>query len=118
MGLAALLLTEDTQYAHQVSSALANALSAVGNPGSSTYAHVMRLLSKEKQHELWLKSLGDKKIAVIKAIREHTGISLKEAKAVADSVLPTQISIPNPTLAKMKALMEEIQSVGGVAEIV
>lgn len=46
--------------------------------------------SEKKSFSLSLISLGSNKIAVIKVIKDITGLSLKEAKGIADSV-PTQV---------------------------
>jgi len=40
---------------------------------------------EQTEFDVILESVGDKKIQVIKAVREATGLGLKEAKAVADS---------------------------------
>ncbi len=46
--------------------------------------------------ELWLTSVGEKKIAVIKAIREVTGLGLINAKALVDNV---RTGVPQSVLA-------------------
>ena len=55
-----------------------------------------------------LTSTGDKKIQVIKVIRELTGLGLKEAKAVADEApAPVQEGVAKEEAEQMKAKLEE-----------
>ena len=63
-----------------------------------------------------LKAPGDKKIAVIKAVRSLTGLGLKEAKDVVDSA-PSKVK---EGVAKDEAekVLKELEEAGAVAEIV
>jgi large subunit ribosomal protein L7/L12 len=55
-----------------------------------------------------LTSPGDKKIQVIKVIRELTGLGLKEAKAVADEApAPVKEGVAKEEADQMKAKLEE-----------
>jgi len=55
-----------------------------------------------------LTSTGDKKIQVIKVIRELTGLGLKEAKAVADEApAPVKEGVAKEEAEQMKAKLEE-----------
>jgi large subunit ribosomal protein L7/L12 len=55
-----------------------------------------------------LTSPGDKKIQVIKVIRELTGLGLKEAKAVADEApAPVKEGVAKEEAEQMKAKLEE-----------
>lgn len=45
---------------------------------------------EQSEFDVMLTSFGDKKIAVIKAVRKLTGLGLKEAKAMVDGV-PTKV---------------------------
>jgi len=55
-----------------------------------------------------LSSAGDKKIQVIKVIRELTGLGLKEAKAVADEApAPVKEGVAKEEADTMKAKLEE-----------
>jgi large subunit ribosomal protein L7/L12 len=55
-----------------------------------------------------LTSPGDKKIQVIKVIRELTGLGLKEAKAVADDApAPVKEGVAKEEAEQMKAKLEE-----------
>jgi len=62
-----------------------------------------------------LKSAGDKKIQVIKVVRELTGLGLKEAKEVVDAAPKTlKEGVSKDEADKLKGLLE---TVGAVVEI-
>ncbi|MBN1256698.1 MAG: 50S ribosomal protein L7/L12 [Planctomycetes bacterium] len=62
-----------------------------------------------------LSSAGQQKIQVIKALREITGLGLKEAKALADGApAPIKEKIPVDEAEKIKTQIEEV---GGTVEI-
>jgi large subunit ribosomal protein L7/L12 len=62
-----------------------------------------------------LTASGDKKIQVIKVIRELTGLGLKEAKAVADEApAPVKEGVAKEEAEQMKAKLEEA---GGSVEL-
>ena len=65
--------------------------------------------------DVMLTSAGDKKIAVIKVVREITGLGLKEAKEVVDSA-PKAVKegVSKDEADKFKAMLE---AEGGVVEI-
>jgi len=55
-----------------------------------------------------LTSAGDKKIQVIKVVRELTGLGLKEAKDLVDGApKPVKDGVSKEDAAKMKAALEE-----------
>ena len=56
-----------------------------------------------------LKAVGDQKIGVIKAIKEITGIGLKEAKALTDSVpKPIKEGVKREDAEEIKKKLEEV----------
>jgi len=63
---------------------------------------------EQTEFDVILASIGDKKIAVIKAVREATGLGLKEAKAVVDGA-PGAVKekISKEDADQLKALLEE-----------
>ena len=66
--------------------------------------------SEEEQtsFDVVLTAAGDKKIQVIKVIRELTGLGLKEAKAVADEApAPVKEGVAKDEADQMKAKLEE-----------
>ena len=65
-----------------VSAAAAVAVAAGGDAGASAAA-------EQTEFDVVLASAGDKKVNVIKAVREITGLGLKEAKAAVDGAPST-----------------------------
>jgi large subunit ribosomal protein L7/L12 len=62
-----------------------------------------------------LKSAGEKKIQVIKVVREITGLGLKEAKDLVDGApKPVKEAVPKAQAEEMKKKIEEA---GGVVEL-
>ena len=62
-----------------------------------------------------LKEIGQEKIKVIKAVREATGLGLKEAKALVDSA-PAAVK-ENVEAAEANAVKEALEAVGAVVEL-
>ncbi len=62
-----------------------------------------------------LKEIGQEKIKVIKAVKEATGLGLKEAKELVDSAPATVKENVLPDEAK--ALKEALEAVGAVVEL-
>jgi large subunit ribosomal protein L7/L12 len=70
---------------------------------------------EQTEFDVILTSAGDQKIKVIKAVREITGLGLKEAKAVVDEA-PKAIKegVSKEEAEEMKAKLEEV---GAVIEV-
>ena len=64
---------------------------------------------EQTEFDVILTSAGDKKIKVIKAVREITGLGLKEAKAVVDEA-PKAVKegVSKEEAEEMKAKLEEV----------
>jgi large subunit ribosomal protein L7/L12 len=63
---------------------------------------------EKSSFDVVLAATGDKKIQVIKVIRELTGLGLKEAKAVADEApAPVKEGVAKDEADQMKAKLEE-----------
>ncbi len=62
-----------------------------------------------------LKEIGQEKIKVIKAVREATGLGLKEAKALVDGA-PAPVK-ENVEAGEANALKEALEAVGAVVEL-
>jgi large subunit ribosomal protein L7/L12 len=63
---------------------------------------------EQTSFDVVLTGTGDKKIQVIKVIRELTGLGLKEAKAVADEApAPVKEGVAKDEADQMKAKLEE-----------
>ncbi len=73
-------------------------------------------VAEEKtEFDVVLNSAGDKKIQVIKVVRELTSLGLKEAKELVDSA-PSKVKEGIPE-DEAKAAMEKLQEVGAQVEI-
>ena len=63
---------------------------------------------EQTEFDVVLLSAGDKKINVIKVVRAHTGLGLKEAKDLVDSAPnPVKEGIPKEEAEKLKKEFEE-----------
>lgn len=70
---------------------------------------------EQTEFNVILQGYGDKKIQVIKAVRELTGLGLKEAKDLVDAVpKPVKEAVSKDEAEKMKKAIEEA---GGQVEI-
>ena len=70
---------------------------------------------EKTEFDLILTGFGDKKIQVIKAIRELTSLGLKEAKDLVEGVpKPVKEGVPKEEVESAKKKIEEA---GGTAEI-
>lgn len=72
-------------------------------------------VEEKTEFDVVLKSGGDKKIQVIKAVREATGLGLKEAKEMVDGA-PATIKEGMPK-DEADALAEKIKEAGGEVEL-
>lgn len=71
--------------------------------------------AEQTSFDVVLSAAGDKKIQVIKAVRELTGLGLKEAKEIVDSAPKTvKEGVDKDEADKVKALLEEA---GAVVEV-
>ena len=70
---------------------------------------------EKTEFDVVLNAAGDKKIQVIKVVRELTGLGLKEAKAVVDNA-PSKVKEGVPE-DEAKAAIEKLQDVGAQVEI-
>lgn len=65
--------------------------------------------AEKSDFDVVLASAGDQKIKVIKAVREATGLALKEAKALVDGAPSTvKEALPKDDAEKLKAALEEV----------
>ena len=63
---------------------------------------------EQTEFDVILKSAGDKKIGVIKVVRELTGLGLKEAKALVDEApKPVKEKVAKAEADEIKAKLEE-----------
>lgn len=78
-------------------------------------ATVAEAVEEKSTFNVELKAAGDQKIQVIKAIREATGLGLKEAKDIVDAA-PKVVKADMPK-ADAEALKEKLQAAGAVVEL-
>lgn len=65
--------------------------------------------AEQTEFDVVLTAAGDQKIKVIKAVREATGLALKEAKALVDGAPSTvKEALPKDDAEKLKAALEEV----------
>lgn len=66
------------------------------------------VVEEKTEFDVILVAAGDKKVQVIKVVREITGLGLKEAKALVDGApAPIKEGIPKAEAEKIKAAVEE-----------
>ena len=84
-------------------------VAVVGAAGPAAEAEV------KDEFDVILKEIGAEKIKVIKAVREITGLGLKEAKDLVDGAPKTvKEAVPTAEANEMKAKLEEV---GAVVEL-
>lgn len=72
-------------------------------------------VAEQTEFDVELQSAGDKKIPVIKVVREITGLGLKEAKAVVDDA-PSKVK-EGVSKEEAEAVRDKLQEVGAQVEI-
>lgn len=87
---------------------------AVAGPAAGAAADAPAV-EEQTEFNLILKEIGGNKIAVIKAVREITGLGLSEAKAVVDGA-PSTVKEGLAKEAANEAL-EKLKAAGAVAEL-
>jgi large subunit ribosomal protein L7/L12 len=86
-----------------VSAAAPVAVAAVGGAAAGGEA-----AAEQTEFDVILTSAGDKKIQAIKAVREATGLGLKEAKAVVDGApAPVKEGVSKDEAEELKSKLEE-----------
>jgi len=76
---------------------------------------VAAAVEEQTEFSVILTAAGDKKIQVIKAVREITGLGLKEAKAVVDDApSPVKEDVPK---AEAEELVKKLEEVGASVEL-
>ena len=78
-------------------------------PGGGGGAAVAEAVAEKEEFDVVLQAVGDKKIQVIKVVRELTGLGLKEAKDLVDGAPSTvKEGASKAESAEMKAKLEEV----------
>ena len=86
-----------------------------GGGGAAPVAAAAAVVEEKTAFDVILKGAGDKKIQVIKVVREATGLGLKEAKDLVDGApKPIKTALPK---AEAEALAEKLKKEGADVEI-
>ena len=91
-----------------VSAAAPVAVAAAGAAGGAA-------AEEKTEFNVMLTAIGDKKINVIKAVREATGLGLKEAKALVDGA-PAAVK-ENAPKAEAEELKKKLEEAGATVEL-
>ncbi len=95
-------LVKDIEETFGVSAAAPVAVAAAPAAGAEGGA------AEKSEFDVVLEGFGDNKIAVIKAVREITGLGLKEAKEVVEGApAPVQEGVAKDKAEEIKAKLEE-----------
>ena len=92
-----------------VSAAAPVAVAAAGGAAAGAAAE------EKSEFNVMLTAVGDKKINVIKAVREATGLGLKEAKALVDGA-PAAVK-ENAPKAEAEELKKKLEEAGATVEL-
>jgi large subunit ribosomal protein L7/L12 len=97
---------------YQIEPAAGGAVMMAGGGGAAAPAEKE---AEKTNFDVILKTAGDKKIQVIKVVREVTGLGLKEAKDLVEGAPKTvKENLPK---ADAEALKKKIEEQGGTAEL-
>jgi large subunit ribosomal protein L7/L12 len=90
---------------YDVTAAAPVAVAAAGVPAAGGEAAAVE---EKTSFDVVLAAVGDKKIQVIKAVREATSLGLKEAKELVDGApQPVKTGVPKEEAEALKAALEE-----------
>ena len=88
---------------------------AVASPGASGGAAPAAAAEEKTEFTVVLSAIGDNKVNVIKAVREITGLGLKEAKDLVDGApKPVKEGIPK---ADAEAAKKKLEDAGAKVEV-
>jgi large subunit ribosomal protein L7/L12 len=111
MDAAALVKELETELG--VSAAAPVAVAAAGGAAAATAAPAAA--AEKEDFNVVLTGAGDKKIQVIKVVRELTGLGLKEAKDLVDGApKPVKEGVPK---AEAEAMKKKLEEAGGSVEL-
>jgi len=92
-----------------------SAAAAVAVAGPAAAGAAAPAAEEQTEFTVILSKIGDNKVNVIKAVREVTGLGLKEAKDLVDGApRPVKEAIPK---AEAEAIAKKLTDAGGAAEI-
>ena len=97
---------KELEEAFGVSAAAPVAIAAAPAAGAGAAAPVEE---EKTEFDVILKDIGSEKIKVIKVVREVTGLGLKEAKDLVESVpKPVKENVPKDEAAQIEAKLKEV----------
>ena len=102
-------LIKDIEDKFDVSAAAPVAVAGGGAPAAESEAE------EKSEFDIELSSIGDKKINVIKVIREVTSLGLKEAKDMADNA-PSVVKEAAPK-AEAEEIRKKLEEAGAIATL-
>ncbi len=91
-----------------------SAMAPVAAAGAAGAAEAAPQEEEKTEFNIVLKEIGPNKIAVIKAVREFTGLGLAEAKKAVESLGVLKEGVPK---ADAEAALEKLKAAGAVAEL-
>jgi len=78
-------------------------------PGAAAGGEAGEEAAEQTEFDVVLSSAGDKKVQVIKVVREITGLGLKEAKALVDGApKPVKEGVTKEEAEELKGKLEEV----------
>jgi len=78
-------------------------------PGAAAGGEAAEEAAEQTEFDVVLSSAGDKKVQVIKVVREITGLGLKEAKALVDGApKPIKEGVAKEEAEELKGKLEEV----------
>lgn len=78
-------------------------------------AHPAAAVAAPAGSGFWILDVGNNKIAVISALREHLAVGLREAKELADSKPPIRVPVESSRVAKA---IDDLRNAGADARLV
>ncbi len=100
-------LVKELEEEFGVSAAAPVAMAAVPAAGAGAAAEAQE--EEKSEFDVVLADIGDKKIQVIKVVREITGLGLKEAKELVDNTpKPVKEKVSKDEAEAIKAKLEEV----------
>ena len=111
--LEAAQLSKRLQEKWGVSAAVAMAAPAAGGAGAG--AGAAAAVEEQTEFDAILSAVGDKKIQVIKVVRELTGLGLKEAKDLVDGA-PRAVK-EKVSKAEAEDMKKKLEEVGATVEV-
>jgi len=108
-------LVKELEEEFGVSAAAPVAMAAIPAAGAGAGAAAEAQEEEQTEFDVILANIGDKKIQVIKVVRELTGLGLKEAKDLVDNApKPVKEKVSKEEAENIKAKLEEV---GATVEI-